>query len=325
MERILITLLWTVAALAVTLLYFVISRWLVERLSPRAQKFATPFVFAGPAVILLFLFYLLPTALTILQSFQHPRSGDWVGLANYQRAFNSSAIRATIFNTLLWIVFVPFACVLIGLVAAGLTDRLSRRVESFVKTIIFVPMAISFVGAATIWGLVYAFSPPDTPQVGLINQIVVMLGGTPRPWLIVSDYKLNTFALMFIMVWLFAGFAMVNLSAAIKGVPDETIEAARLEGASGFTIFWRIIVPQIKTTIFTVVTAIALLTLKVFDVVYSLTGGRFDTDVIGNRFYLLAFTFRDRPLAAVLVVILLLLVIPVMIANLKQFSSKGHN
>ena len=215
-------------------------------------------------------------------------------------------------------------CVLLGLLAAGLTDRVGPRSERTAKTLIFLPMAISFVGASTIWTFIYAFQPPGAEQIGLLNQVVTSMGFDPVPWMIDRDFKLNSFLLMVIVIWMFTGFAMVSLSAAIKGVPAETIEAARVDGASEGNIFRHIVLPQIRSTIAVMLVTIALLTLKIFDVVYSMTGGRFGTDVVGNLFYTLLFGMRDVSLAAVLVVVLLILVIPIMVINIRRVARAGR-
>jgi alpha-glucoside transport system permease protein len=291
------------------------------RLPARAQRWAMPLVMIGPALLLLVLMYLGPTVLTVAQSMQN-RRGEFVGLDNYRRAASNSQVIEAVTNTVLWTIVVPIACVVLGLVAAALSDVLSPRGERTAKTLIFLPMAISFVGASTIWTFVYAYQPPGSSQVGLLNQIMVWLGRDPVPWTIVSDYRLNTFVLMVIVIWMYTGFAMVSLSAAIKGVPLDTVEAARVDGLSEFQVFRYIVLPQITSTIAVMLVSIALLTLKVFDVVYSMTGGRFGTDVVGNLFYTLLFSIRDAPLAAVLVVVLLVLVIPVMALNVRRFAKE---
>ncbi|MCY4139934.1 MAG: sugar ABC transporter permease [Rhodobacteraceae bacterium] len=315
---------WTLMILVALAAIFWMMEAGIARLSPPLRRIAIPMAFMGPGLIFIMGAYIVPTIMTIIQSFQHRRTGEFVGLANYERVLSNSQAHGAFINTLLWLVLVPTFCVIIGLVVAGLTDRLPKRVETFFKSLIFMPMAISFIGATAIWSLVYAFQPVGRPQVGIVNEIITAFDGIPRPWIIVSDYKLNTLALSMIMVWMFAGFAMVNLSASIKSVPEETVEAARLEGASSFTIFWKIIVPQIRTTIVTVFTAIAILSLKIFDVVYSMTGGRYDTDVVGNLYFTQAFVLRDRSFASVLIVLLLISVIPFMWLNVRQFSRKNR-
>jgi alpha-glucoside transport system permease protein len=220
----------------------------------------------------------------------------------------------------LWMIVVPVLSVAVGLAVAVLADRLSRRGESFTKSLIFLPMAISFVGASTIWGFIYAWRPEGRPQIGLLNEVVVAFGGSPVPWL--QTAGINNFALMIIMVWLQAGFAMVLLSAAIKNVPEDTIEAARIDGASEVQVFSRVVVPQIRSTMVVVATTILILVLKIFDIVRVLTNGRDGTDVVANRFINEFFTFREFGRASVLVVALIIATIPFMILNVRRFREQ---
>jgi alpha-glucoside transport system permease protein len=203
----------------------------------------------------------------------------------------------------------------LGLVFAGLFDRIRR--ESLAKTIVFLPLAISLVGASVIWGLVYAWQPAGQPQIGLLNSIVVAFGGQPIPW--VTTSPINVFAEIVIMIWLQTGFAMVVLSAAIKGVSGEIIEAARLDGASERQVFLRVIVPVIRGSIITVSTTIAIVTIKIFDIVYVTTGGRFNDDVVANRMFHEIFQFFDDGRGAALATLLFVAVLPVMYINLSNF------
>ncbi|MBW3659482.1 MAG: sugar ABC transporter permease, partial [Actinobacteria bacterium] len=254
----------------------------VERLPKHWETRLKPWVFIGPALAVVGLYLIFPALDTFRRSFLGANSEKFVGLQNYEYLVTEPAIRTAIWNNVLWIVFVPTMAVIIGLAVAVLADKLSERWEKISKSMIFLPMAISFVGASTIWGFVYAWRPPGTPQIGVLNAIWTAFGGQPVTWL--QNQAINDFALMAIMVWLQAGFAMVLLSAAIKNVPTETIEAARIDGATEMQIFWRVTVPQIKSTIVVVATTILILVLKVFDIVYVMTDGNYGTDVIANRF-----------------------------------------
>jgi alpha-glucoside transport system permease protein len=207
------------------------------------------------------------------------------------------------------------ASVVLGLIFAGLFDRIRR--ESLAKTIVFLPLAISLVGASVIWGFVYAYQPPGQPQIGVLNSILVAFGGKPIPWLTTSP--INIFCEIAILVWLQTGFAMVVLSAAIKGVSAEVQEAARLDGANERQIFLGVIVPLIRGSILTVSTTIAIVTLKIFDIVYVTTGGRFNDDVVANRMFLEMFQFFEDGRAAALASLLFLAVLPVMFLNLRNF------
>lgn len=293
---------------------------LVERLPEVWEQRLKPFVFIGPAFVVVTAFLVFPALDTLRRSFLGPTSEEFVGTENFQFLFTDPQIRSAVINTLLWIIFVPIAAVIVGLAIATLADRLSPRWENISKSTIFLPMAISFVGASTIWGFMYAWRPPGRPQIGLLNGVVTGLGFEPITWL--QTQPINNFALMFIMVWLQAGFAMVLLSAAIKAVPEDTIEAARIDGATELQIFFRVIVPQIASTIAVVTTTILILVLKVFDIVRVLTGGRFGTDIIANRFITELITFRQFGRAAAIVVALIIATIPVMIWNIRRFREQ---
>ncbi len=296
---------------------------LVERLPLRWEQRLKPWVFIGPAIAVVGLFLVFPGLDTIRRSFLGPDSTEFVGLRNYGFLFTDQSIRSAIWNNVLWIIFVPTLSVAIGLAVAVLADRLSPRWESISKSMIFLPMAISFVGASTIWGFVYTWRAPGTPQTGLLNAIVQGLGGTPIAWL--QDVRFNDFALMFIMIWMQAGFAMVLLSAAVKNVPEDTLEAARIDGASETQIFWRVIVPQIKSTIVVVTTTILIQVLKVFDIVFVMTNGNFNTEVVANRFIKEMFTFGQFGRASVIVVFLMVVCIPFMVINIRRFREQEAN
>jgi alpha-glucoside transport system permease protein len=303
----------------VMLLFWMLNA-VVERLPERWEARLKPVVFIGPAVLLISAFLLYPALDTFRRSFLDASSDNWAGFENYAWLVTDESVRETLFNNLLWIVFVPTVTVAIGLAIAVLADRLTPRWESVAKSTIFLPMAISFVGASTIWGFVYAWRPLGRPQIGLLNGIWTALGGNPITW--EQSSPINDFALMNIMVWLEAGFAMVLLSAAIKSVPEDTIEAARIDGASEFQIFWRVVVPQIRSTIAVVVTTLLILVLKVFDIVRVRTNGRFGTDIVANRFITELITFRQFGHAATIVVALILVTVPVMVWNIRRFREQ---
>jgi alpha-glucoside transport system permease protein len=303
----------------VIVLFWVLNT-LVERLPEKWEDRLKPWVFIGPALLLVSAFLVYPALDTLRRSFMDASSDAYVGVENYRWLVTDPGVRETLFNNVLWIVFVPTVTVAVGLAIAVLADRLAPRSENIAKSTVFLPMAISFVGASTIWGFVYAWRPEGRPQIGLLNAIWSALGGTPITWLQTSP--INDFALMVIMVWLQAGFAMVLLSAAIKSVPEDTIEAARIDGATETQIFWRVVVPQIASTIAVVTTTLLILVLKVFDIVRVLTNGRFGTDIVANRFISELITFRQFGHAAAIVVALILATIPVMIWNIRRFREQ---
>lgn len=241
----------------------------------------------------------------------------FVGLANYAFAFTDRIMLEAFRNNLLWMIFGTIFCVGLGLLISVLADR--TRFESFYKGIIFMPMAISFVGAGVIWKFIYFYKGTGVgiQETGLMNAIVIALGGQPQPWLTQPPW--NNFFLIVIMVWLQTGFAMVVISSAIKGIPAELLEAARVDGANEIQAFFGITIPYIRGTLITVTTTIVIFSLKLFDVVRVMTGGNNGTNVIANEFYIERFTYGNAGRASAIAIVLLVAVIPVMIYNLRQF------
>jgi len=308
---------------AMLLFYFL--NMLVESLPAKTSRRMLPYAFLLPALGLIGLLLIYPAVQTIVYSFADDNSESWVGWANYTDIFGDPDFRTTLVNNLLWLAIVPAATVAIGLGVAQIADKLSPRWEKISKSIIFLPMAISFVGAATIWRFVYAYAPADRPQVGLLNAIVTSFGFEPVTWLETSAFNVNDMLLMVILIWLQTGFAMVLLSAAIKSVPEDTLEAARLDGASEWKIFWQVIVPQIRGTIITVFITVTILVLKVFDIVYVMTNGFDDTNVIGLTFFQDIFINLNNGRASAVVVVLLLAIIPVLIYQVRHFRAEEAN
>lgn len=342
----LVAIVWGVGGVAV--LYWVFNG-LVERLPNEWTIRLQPFVFVGPALAILTWYLALPVARTFwislfdrggppdvsliayvrdsgliagLQGYYKVVTGEsFVGLGNYAAVFTERLMLEAFRNNIMWIVFGSTFSVIFGLVVAVLADR--SRFEKLAKSLIFLPMAISFVGASIIWNFIYEFRPSGQPQVGLLNAIVVSLGKEPRAWpQWVDIMPWNNLFLIVIVVWLQVGFAMVLFSAALKGIPEELMEAGRIDGANEFQIFFRIMIPYIRGTIITVLTTIIIFTLKIFDVVWVMTGGQFGTHVIATQFYRQAFTAGNKGFGSAIAVVLLIAVIPVMIYNLKQFREQ---
>ncbi len=295
----------------------------VEGFSRRWEERAKPYVFVLPAVAFLGLFLIYPTVGTFVYSFQNDDRTAWVGFENYTSVLGDPDFRETIFNNVLWVLIVPTVTVVLGLLVATLADKLAPRWENASKSVIFLPMAISFVGAATIWRFVYdSESRAGAEQIGLLNGIVTSLGFDPVSWLQFDSFSVNDMLLMVILVWLQSGFSMVLLSAAIKSVPEETLEAARIDGASELKTFFFVVVPQIRGTLITVFITVLILVMKVFDVVYVMTNGEFGTNVIGLEFFKQIFQFRNNGLASAIVVLLMLAVIPVLIYQVRHFKQE---
>ncbi len=287
-------------------------------------KFQTPLarlIFIGPAILLLFIGLVVPAIQTFLLSFKDANGKKVVGLNNYSWIFTTEDNRQFLINTLLWIIVTPIASTILGLTLALLLDRMKR--ESLPKALIFMPMAISFVGASIIWGLVYEYRDPNEggEQVGLLSAVVMRLGWSDPPnWLLEQPW--NNFLLMIIMIWIQVGFAMVVLSAAIKAIPMDVTEAAMLDGATGWKLFRRVTVPMIRGTLVVVLTTIAIGVLKVFDIVRTMTNGNFGTQVVANEMYAQSFVQFDYGRGSALAVVLFVAVVPLIVYNVVQLRKE---
>ena len=296
---------------------YLMADYLVSKLPEFIREGVRPYVFVGPAMVILAIYLIYPAVRSLYLSFFNANSTVFVGLENYIFAFTDPAMLIVLRNNLMWLIFVTAFVIGLGLVIAVMVDRV--RWEAAAKSIIFLPMAISAVGASVIWKFVYSFQPIPRPQIGLLNAIVVALGGDPQGWLILMPW--NNFFLMFIMIWMLTGFAMVVLSSAIKGVPSELLEAARIDGASEILIFFRVIIPFIRATLITITTTVLIMVLKVFDIVFVMTSGQFETQVIANRMVQEMFTFRNAGRASALAIILLIAVTPVIVYNVRNMRA----
>lgn len=309
---------------AALVLYWVLNK-LAELLPGRWEERLKPYFFILPAVLAVGLYVLYPALQTIEYSFANARSTRFVGLQNYSKLLQSAGFQQTLFTTLLWLVLAPLAAVVLGLLVATLVDRLRPSGEKTAKTIVFFPQAISVVGAATVWKFIYAYAPAGQPQIGLQNAIVTSFGADPIAWLEQRGFYLNTLLLIVMFLWLQVGFSMVLLSAAIKGVPTDTLEAARVDGANERQIFRRVIVPQIMPTVVTVYITVLIGVMKLFDVVYTMTNGNFNTNVLATEFYNQLSTNFNQGYAAAIAVMLMVLVIPVMVFQVRQFRLQEAN
>jgi alpha-glucoside transport system permease protein len=293
----------------VALILLVTSR-LRSRNGERLQFVA----FVLPAIALIALGLLYPALNTIYQSFRDNTSSAFVGLDNYNTVFTDSEQIKVLRNTALWVLLVPTVSTFVGLVYAVLVDR--SRFEKFAKGLIFLPMAISLVGASIIWKFVYDYRDKENEQIGLANQVLKSLGLDTYQFLLQEPW--NNLFLIVIMIWVQAGFAMVILSASIKAIPEDIVEAARLDGVGGLRMFRYITVPSIRPSLIVVVTTISITTLKVFDIVRTATGGNFDTSVLAYEFYVQSFRSNNAGLGAALAVLIFVLVMPIVIYNVRQ-------
>lgn len=285
----------------------------------RMRTAIRPWLFIGPALLILGVYLVYPVYETIKLSF-HDRGGElFVGLANYVWAFRSPEFIQAVGNNLMWLVVVPAMSCAAGLIVAVLADRIWWG--TIAKSLIFMPMAISFVGASVIWKFVYDYRGPGPEQIGILNAMVVAFGGEPQAWITIPFW--NNLLLMVILVWIQTGFAMVIFSAALRGVSEETIEAARIDGATELQIFFRIMIPQIMTTVVVVWTTITIIVLKIFDIVLAMTNGQWDTEVLANLMF--DWMFRgggDFGRGSTIALMIMVAVIPIMIWNIRRFRKE---
>ena len=328
-DQILQTILAVVVSISFCLLYFAGSNFLLDKIihlplgtrfqRERVRSSIRPWLFLAPALMLLTVYLFYPLVETFRLSFFDATDSTFVGLANYRWVFADQNFLITIRNNFMWLLVVPTLATVFGLIVAVLADRVWWG--NFAKSMVFMPMAISFVGASVIWKFVYDYRGASSDQIGILNAIVTGLGFEPHAWITLPFW--NNFFLMVILIWIQTGFAMVILSAALRGVPNETIEAARIDGANELQIFFEIMVPQVMSTILVVWTTITITVLKVFDVVVVMTGGQWDTSVLANLMY--DWMFRgggDYGRSSTLAMVLMFAVIPVMAFIIRRFRTE---
>ena len=302
--------------IAIALFFGVVAVILIltQRLRSRRGELVQSAAFVLPAILLIVIGLLYPALSTIKQSFGNAAGNESVGFENYTHIFTDGDQIRVLLNTAAWVIIVPTASTFIGLVYAVLVDR--SRFEKFAKALIFLPMAISLVGASIIWKFVYEYQATENAQTGIANAILKFFGFETYRFLLNQPW--NTLFLIIIMIWVQAGFAMTLLSASIKAIPDDIIEAARLDGVGGFRLFRYITVPSIRPSLIVVLTTISITTLKAFDIVRTTTGGNFDTSVLAYEFYVQSFRSFDQGLGAALAVLIFILVMPIVIYNVRQ-------
>lgn len=327
MLQILNTALTVIVGIAAALALYWILNKVAELLPGKAEYKVKPYLFILPALLAILLYLVYPAVITVLNSFKgqvgFPKE-KWVGFENYTKLFSTEDFRQSLINTVLWMIIVPAASIAIGLAIAVLVDRLNPKAEKTAKTVIFLPMAISAVAASTVWKFVYSYQPEGQNQIGLLNAIWTSLGAEPVSWMGTTEFRLNSILLMVMMLWAQIGFSMVLLSSAVKAVPTETLEAARIDGASEPQIFFRVVIPQIWPTIVTVFITVLIGVMKVFDIIYVMTGGNHDTSVIGMQFFD-RFVDVNYGAASAIVVILMIAIIPVMVFQVRQFRREEAN
>ncbi|WP_127476757.1 carbohydrate ABC transporter permease [Microbacterium sulfonylureivorans] len=305
---------WAIAAAAVLgLIFFFLDR----RAKGGAGSLFQLFGFMTPAVLLIVIGLIIPTIQTWFQAFMNSRGTTFVGLDNFVWIFSQPQNLRVVINTIVWVLVAPLVSTIAGLAYAYFIDK--TRGERYYKILVFMPMAISFVGASIIWRFMYTARPAGQEQIGFLNQVIVWFGGQPLNFLAVEPW--NTFFLIVVLIWIQTGFAMVILSAAIKGVPTEQLEAAELDGTNGWQKFINVIVPGIRPALIVVLTTISIASLKVFDIVRTMTAGANNTSVIANEMYT-QFKSFEAGRSAAFAVILFLLVMPIVIYNAVQLKKQ---
>lgn len=311
-----------VAGIAITALSYWLMNKVIHLLPEKIKKKVEPFIFIGPVLLLIGVFIVIPTVQSIRLSFMLEEidgSTTFVGLQNYRELIGSEYFASMVINNLMWIVIVPILTVSIGLAIAQFANNVGSKAEKIFKSIFFMPMTISFVSAAVIWRYIYAYAPEGQDQVGLLNTLWMKLGGSPQAWFQIEAFKFNNLLLMIILIWLSAGYAMVLLSAAIKSVPEDTLEAGRVDGANTGQIFFKIVLPQIWPTAIAVFITVLIGAMKVFDIVLAMTGGNYNTTVLAQTFYLEYFIYGNTGKAMSAVVFLILAIIPVMFYQVRHY------
>ena len=300
-----------VAGIAIFLAVLGAVFFIASRANGKKQRPIAIVIFLGPALLLLIFGLVGPAIRTLVLSFKDSYSVGWVGFRNYKWLFTDPNERIVLRNTIFWILFTPIVTTGLGLALAILLDRMRR--EAIAKSLIFMPMAVSFVGASIVWQFVYKYANPNQPQYGLLSSIVRHLGFQPSNWLLIQP--LNTFLLMIIFVWSQTGFAMVILSAAIKAVPADIMEASALDGAHGWKLFKGVTFPMVKSTFIVVLATMVVSSLKLFDIVKASTGGNFGTSVLSNEMYSEVFVRVDAGRGSAMAIVLFILVIPILVYN----------
>ncbi|MFL5726164.1 MAG: carbohydrate ABC transporter permease [Chloroflexota bacterium] len=300
--------------------YILLAERLLQFVPGKRTDRIRPWLWIAPALAFLVVFLIYPTINTLVLSFMDKFSRTFVGLDNYLWFFGDASTLEALRNSVLWVVFMTGGVVGLGLLIAVLVDRV--RYEPAAKTAIFVPLAISFVAAAIIWNFMYQYRPPGAPQTGTVNAVLGLVGLGPVDWIRERSFLIDNFALIFIGVWMWTGFAMVILSAGLKGISVELIEAARVDGANEWQVFRRIIFPLLLPTIYVVATTIIITALKSFDIVYTLTNGAFGTDVIARKMFFEMFTTQNFGRASAVAIVLLVAIIPFMAVNIRRFREQ---
>ncbi len=297
------------------IIYLAVAERVISLLPTSRHRAVRPWVWIGPSLVLVLVFLVIPALNTLYLSFMSADSSRFVAGENYANAVTDPEFLAAIRNSVVWLVALPVLAVGLGLAMAVLTDRVPYGAAA--RSMLFLPVAISAVAGGVIWGFMYDYRPPGAAQTGTLNAVVTSLGGEPQSWLVST--LTNNGALIVATVWMTAGFCMVILGAALRGIPDDLLEAARVDGANELAVFIRITLPLVMPTITVVATTTVILALKVFDIVYVMTNGNFGTEVIATIMFKELFSARDYGQASAIAVILMVAIVPIMVWNLRSF------
>jgi len=305
---------------AVLIGYIVLTEQVLRVFPERWKPRIRPWLWLAPAFMFLLVFLVYPTISTFIRSLENRAGTQFIGLDNFVWFFTNGDTLAALKNSLIWLVVLTLITVVLGLLIAVLVDRV--RYESLAKSVIFVPLAISMVAAGVIWKFMFDYQPPGQAQTGTLNALAGTIGVGPIPWITVSDFSFNTVLLIVVMAWMWTGFCMVIISAALKGINQELLEAARVDGATEWQVFRGIVFPLLLPTLAVVSTTIIITALKAFDIVYVMTNGNFGTEVVANRMYKEMFVDGNFSRASAIAIVLLLAIVPVMAVNVRRFRAQ---
>ncbi len=317
MDRIITAVIAVIGVPLVLLGYIYVGEWVIERLPDRVQTWIRPYFWALPAIGFATIFMVYPLLRTVVLSFRNNADSTWVGLNNYIYFFTFPDTLTSLRNSLLWLVFYTLFAVGFGLIIAILLDRV--RYESIAKIAIFLPVPISAVAASIIWKFMFDYQPPGTIQTGTLNAALGTFGAQPVAWLVNSTT--NNAALIFVGIWSITGFCMVIISASLKAISTEVLEAARIDGANEFQIVRLVVTPLLWPTITVVGTTMIINALKTFDIVYVLTSGAYDTDVIATQMFT-QLSNHHLARAAAVGVVLFLAIVPLLVVNIRRFQQQ---
>lgn len=311
-----------VLGIAVSYALYWLLNFLLSLLPQRIFQKVSWLSFLTPAAVLVIVILIAPLFQTVIWSFKDDKVKEWVGFKNYVDLFTDIRFLGILLNNFLWVLVVPAITVAIGTAAATLSNQVGPTREKIFKSLIFMPMAISFVAASTIWAYFYAYVPPGRPEIGFLNSVVISLGFEAQPWLTMDQGRLNSFLLMIVLIWLQVGYSMVVISAAIKNVPEETLEAAQLDGANAWNIFSKIVLPQVWGTVMSVFVTVLILVMKIFDIVLAMTRGNFTTSVLAFEWYKQFFENSNIGPASAVVTVLVILIGPLMYLQIRTVQQQ---